>query len=145
VELKTLRMVSNVPLRRVREAVVAAIVEKIPVVEGDVVGQKREISGVVRRWGELIDRIGGVNAVETVSVLQVGFSLLSSIYNLFKFASRSTAQHRVVCQSLARYWQPSTNLISSRKMTFANGIHSPIQRVRDASWALRLRTITSAG
>jgi len=70
-------MVSNVPLRRVREAVVAAIVEKIPIVEGDLVGQKREISGVVKRWGELIDRIGGVDAVETVSVLQVAFPLLS--------------------------------------------------------------------
>jgi translation initiation factor eIF-2B subunit epsilon len=75
VELKTLRMASNVPLRRVREAVVAAIVEKIPIVEGDAAGQKREIFGVVKRWGELIDRIGGVDAVETVSVLQVSFSV----------------------------------------------------------------------
>ncbi|KAJ7285945.1 nucleotide-diphospho-sugar transferase [Mycena rebaudengoi] len=60
VELKTLRMASNVPLSRVREAVVAAIVDKIRIVEGRVIG----------RWGELIDKIGGVNAVETVSALQ---------------------------------------------------------------------------
>lgn len=72
VELKTLRMASNVPLRRVREAVVSAIVEKIPVVEGDMVSQRREIVNVVKRWGELIDKIGGVDAVETISVLQVG-------------------------------------------------------------------------
>lgn len=71
VELKTLRMASNVPLRRVREAVVDAIVEKIPLVDGDVVEQKKEIWVVVKRWGELINRIGGVDAVETVSVLQV--------------------------------------------------------------------------
>ncbi len=72
VELKTLRMASNVPLRRVREGVVSAIVEKIPVVEGDMVSQRREIASVVKRWGELIDKIGGVDAVETISVLQVG-------------------------------------------------------------------------
>jgi translation initiation factor eIF-2B subunit epsilon len=71
VELKTLRMASNVPLRRVREGVVSAIVERIPVVEGDMVSQRREIANVVKRWGELIDKIGGVDAVETVSVLQV--------------------------------------------------------------------------
>lgn len=71
VELKTLRMASNVPLTRVREAVVAAIVEKIQIVEGGGVPQRKEIASVVSRWGELIDRIGGVDAVETISALQV--------------------------------------------------------------------------
>lgn len=71
VELKTLRMASNVPLIRVKEAVVAAIVEKIPMVEGDASSQRKEISRVVGRWGELINRIGGVDPVETISVLQV--------------------------------------------------------------------------
>ncbi|PCH38105.1 nucleotide-diphospho-sugar transferase [Wolfiporia cocos MD-104 SS10] len=71
VELKTLRMASNVPLRRVREAVVAAIVERVPLVEGDPTGQRREIARMVGRWGALIDRIGGVDPVETVEVLQV--------------------------------------------------------------------------
>ncbi|KIM49219.1 hypothetical protein M413DRAFT_438384 [Hebeloma cylindrosporum] len=70
VELKTLRMASNVPLRRVKEAVVAAIVEKINVVDGDAGLQRKEIGTVVGRWGELIDRIGGVDPVETVSILQ---------------------------------------------------------------------------
>ncbi|KAF8797938.1 nucleotide-diphospho-sugar transferase [Phlegmacium glaucopus] len=70
VELKTLRMASNVPLIRVKEAVVAAIVEKIPVVEGDAVSQRKEISRVIGRWGELINRIGGVDPVETISILQ---------------------------------------------------------------------------
>jgi translation initiation factor eIF-2B subunit epsilon len=71
VELKTLRMASNVPLRRVKEAVVAAIVEKIVIVDGDPGLQRKEIGSVVGRWGELINRIGGVDAVETVSILQV--------------------------------------------------------------------------
>ncbi|KZT68221.1 nucleotide-diphospho-sugar transferase [Daedalea quercina L-15889] len=69
VELKTLRMASNVPLRRVREAVVEAIVERIPIVESDPSKQRMEIAKVVTRWGPLIDRIGGVDPVETVEVL----------------------------------------------------------------------------
>ena len=71
VELKTLRMASNVPLRRVREAVVEAIVERIPIVEGDAAKQRAEITKMVARWGPLIDRIGGVDPVETVEVLAV--------------------------------------------------------------------------
>ncbi|KAF8201653.1 nucleotide-diphospho-sugar transferase [Pholiota molesta] len=70
VELKTLRMASNVPLARVKEAVVAAVVERIPLVEGDVAAQRREIGQVVGRWGDLINRIGGVDPVETVVMLQ---------------------------------------------------------------------------
>lgn len=70
VELKTLRMASNVPLRLVREAVVAAIVEKIPIAS-EAGAQRGEIVGVVKRWGSLINRIGGVDPVETVEVLQV--------------------------------------------------------------------------
>jgi translation initiation factor eIF-2B subunit epsilon len=71
VELKTLRMASNVPLTRVREAVVAAIVEKIQIKEGGGVPQRQEITSVIGRWGELIDKIGGIDAVETISALQV--------------------------------------------------------------------------
>lgn len=71
VELKTLRMASNVPLVRVREAVVGAIVERIDIVEGGGAAQRKEITSVVSRWGNLINQIGGVDAVETVSVLQV--------------------------------------------------------------------------
>lgn len=71
VELKTLRMASNVPLVRVREAVVGAIVERITIVEGGGALQRKEIASVVERWGALINQIGGVDAVETVSVLQV--------------------------------------------------------------------------
>lgn len=71
VELKTLRMASNVPLVRVREAVVGAIVERITIVEGGAVPQRKEIANVIERWGSLINQIGGVDAVETICVLQV--------------------------------------------------------------------------
>ena len=70
VELKTLRMASNVPLRRVREAVVAGIVERIPLIEGPV-PQRAEIKNWVERWGDLINLIGGIDGAETVSILQV--------------------------------------------------------------------------
>ena len=48
VELKTLRIASNVPLRHVREAVVASIVEKILLVEG-AAGQHADIKKWVER------------------------------------------------------------------------------------------------
>lgn len=71
VELKTLRMASNVPLRRVHEAVVGALVELIPIVAGDAPRQRAEIARVVDRWGALIVKIGGADSVDTVSILQV--------------------------------------------------------------------------
>lgn len=71
VELKTLRMASNVSISRVREAVVGAIVEQIMIVDGGAVPQRNEIARVTQRWGGLINKIGGVDAVETITVLQV--------------------------------------------------------------------------
>lgn len=78
VELKTLRMASNVPLRRVRQEVVGAIVDLVPVVP-DPAKQRAEINGVVKRWGSLIIRIGGVDAVDTISILQVRMTVFSSM------------------------------------------------------------------
>ncbi|EMD38428.1 hypothetical protein CERSUDRAFT_113582 [Gelatoporia subvermispora B] len=69
VELKTLRMAANVPLRRVREAVVTALVERVRIVDG-AGAQRKEIADLVARWGALIDRIGGIDPVETVEILQ---------------------------------------------------------------------------
>ena len=70
VELKTLRMASNVPLRRVREAVVGAIIDRVALAPADPAQQRAEIARTVRRWGALIDKIGGVDPVETVEALQ---------------------------------------------------------------------------
>ena len=63
-------MASNVPLRRVREAVVAGIVDNIELVE-NAAEQRMTIKRCVDRWGELINRIGGADGVETVTILQV--------------------------------------------------------------------------
>jgi translation initiation factor eIF-2B subunit epsilon len=61
--------------RHVCEAVVAGIVGQIRIVPG-VVAQRKEIANVVDRWGELINKIGGVDGVETVAVLRVRNILL---------------------------------------------------------------------
>jgi translation initiation factor eIF-2B subunit epsilon len=70
VELKTLRMASNVSLRLVREAVIAAIVSRIKIMAGGGIPQRQEIASMIARWGGLIDKIGGVDPVETVEILQ---------------------------------------------------------------------------
>lgn len=81
VELKTLRMASNVPLTRVRESVISAIVERIKLVE-DAAGQRQEVQRTIGRWGQLINRIGGVDPVETITLLQVGFPFASEVQML---------------------------------------------------------------
>lgn len=58
------------PLSKVRAVVIGSIVEKITIVEG-AVPQRVEIKKWMDRWGELINKIGGVDGVETVSLLQV--------------------------------------------------------------------------
>lgn len=71
VELKTLRMAHNVPLRRVKEAVIAVIVNRINIIDGGGPAQRTQIVNIVSRWGALINKIGGVEPVETIEVLQV--------------------------------------------------------------------------
>ncbi|KAH9043184.1 nucleotide-diphospho-sugar transferase [Lactarius pseudohatsudake] len=102
VELKTLRMASNVPLRRVREAVVAGIVENIPLVE-EAVPQRTEIKKWVDRWGDLINLIGGVDGVETVSILQ--YHCASSIrFPLFGQILAALYQNDIVEEEDIQNW-----------------------------------------
>ncbi|EJD05818.1 nucleotide-diphospho-sugar transferase [Fomitiporia mediterranea MF3/22] len=103
VELKTLRMASNVPLRRVREAVVAGVVELIPLVSDSSAQQRTEIAKVIKRWGQLINTIGGVDAVETVSVLQEHCAR-SPHLSLFGQILASLYQHDVVEEDDIRAW-----------------------------------------
>ncbi|OAX43545.1 nucleotide-diphospho-sugar transferase [Rhizopogon vinicolor AM-OR11-026] len=70
VELKTLRMASNVSLRLVRDAVIAGIVSRIKIMGDGAISQRKEIASMIARWGGLIDKIGGVDPVETVELLQ---------------------------------------------------------------------------
>ncbi|KAJ7470669.1 nucleotide-diphospho-sugar transferase [Mycena latifolia] len=107
VELKTLRMASNVPLSRVREAVVAAIVEEIQIVDG-ALPQRKEISRVIGRWGQLIDQIGGVDAVQTVSALQMHCAS-SERFPLFGQILAELYQADIVEEDDIRAWyaQPS--------------------------------------
>lgn len=110
VELKTLRMASNVPLTRVREAVVGAIVEKIQIVDGGPVAQRKEISAVISRWGGLIDKIGGIDPIETVSTLQVrlvsyGEKFLTHCFNIFQSHCATSTRLPLFGQILAALYQ----------------------------------------
>lgn len=76
VELKTLRMASNVPLRRVREVVMIRLMQRSVTAAGNHPVASRlasEVSKTVQRWGGLVDAIGGVDGVETIDILQVRF------------------------------------------------------------------------
>lgn len=138
VELKTLRMSTNVPLRRVREAVVAGIVDLVPVVP-EPAAQRKEIARVVNRWGALITMIGGVDAVETITVLQVCFSILTHqeraaylytyLLRMFVMIHRNIARSHLASASLDRYSPHCIRATSLTKTTFAPGMHSPSQKV----------------
>ncbi|KAF9453228.1 nucleotide-diphospho-sugar transferase [Macrolepiota fuliginosa MF-IS2] len=103
VELKTLRMASNVSLTRVRQAVIAAIVEQIPLVDSGAVQQREKIASVVGRWGALIDKIGGVDAVETVGLLQAHCAT-SSRMPLFGQILAALYQDDIVDEDDIRTW-----------------------------------------
>jgi hypothetical protein len=110
VELKTLRMASNVPLARVKEAVVAAVVERIPLVEGDVAAQRREIGQVVGRWGDLINRIGGVDPVETVVMLQVRLVFSNYLFPPpLRVLHRTGASASLPCVIFCHMWRDLTH------------------------------------
>lgn len=138
VELKTLRMSTNVPLRRVREAVVAGIVDLVPVVP-EPAAQRKEIARVVNRWGALITMIGGVDAVETITVLQVCFSILTHqeraaylythLLRMFVMIHRNIARSHLASASLDRYSPHCIRATSLTKTTFAPGMRSPSQKV----------------
>ncbi|KAI0375033.1 nucleotide-diphospho-sugar transferase [Pilatotrama ljubarskyi] len=107
VELKTLRMASNVPLRRVREAVVGAIVDRVPLVTGDPAAQRAEIARFVRRWGPLINQIGGVDPVETVEVLQYHCATAGPRQGLFAQVLAALYQQDLVEEDDIRAWHRS--------------------------------------
>ncbi|KAG8900363.1 hypothetical protein FRC00_013264 [Tulasnella sp. 408] len=69
IELKTLRMASNVPLKQVAESIVGFLVGKIELVDNPA-AQRGKVNAVVGRWGPLLTSIGWDDAAETISLLQ---------------------------------------------------------------------------
>jgi len=124
VELKTLRMASNVPLRRVREAVVAAIVDRIPFLDNAAQQQRKEIATVVGRWGDLITKIGGVDAVETTTILQIHCAS-SSRLSLFGQILSALYQNDIVEEDDIRVWHalPSSKGTDVPGITVAENMH----------------------
>ncbi|KAJ3735390.1 nucleotide-diphospho-sugar transferase [Lentinula guzmanii] len=106
VELKTLRMASNVSLSRVREAVVSAIVERIQIIDGGGIPQRQEIAHVISRWGPLINKIGGVDPVETIAALQTHCASSKRLL-LFGQILAALYQDDVVEESDIRKWHQS--------------------------------------
>ncbi|KIK99306.1 hypothetical protein PAXRUDRAFT_822932 [Paxillus rubicundulus Ve08.2h10] len=117
VELKTLRMASNVPLRLVREAVVAAVVSRIKIVEGGGLPQRQEIATMISRWGGLIDKIGGVDAVESIEILQE-YCASSDRLPLFGQILAALYQDDIVEEDDIRNWHKRPN-------TQGDGVKSP--------------------
>ncbi|KDN51738.1 hypothetical protein RSAG8_00286, partial [Rhizoctonia solani AG-8 WAC10335] len=66
IELKTLRMASNVPLPQVREAVIAFIIQKL----SDEGAGRPELKKMFGRWGGLLKQIGGYDEAETLLQFQ---------------------------------------------------------------------------
>jgi translation initiation factor eIF-2B subunit epsilon len=67
IELKTLRMASNVPLPQVREAAIAFIIQKL----SDEGAGRPEVKKMFARWGGLLKQIGGYDEAETLLQFQV--------------------------------------------------------------------------
>ncbi|KAF8522178.1 nucleotide-diphospho-sugar transferase [Hysterangium stoloniferum] len=102
VELKTLRMASNVPLIRVREAIISFLVEKIDTGgEGDA---RERVKKAVGRWGGLIDAIGGVDKVETVQVLQWVCAAETRYQSLFGLLLGAFYQADIIEEEDIREW-----------------------------------------
>ncbi|CCO28051.1 translation initiation factor eIF-2B epsilon subunit [Rhizoctonia solani AG-1 IB] len=66
IELKTLRMASNVPLPQVREAAIAFIIQKL----SDEGAGRPEVKKMFARWGGLLKQIGGYDEAETLLQFQ---------------------------------------------------------------------------
>ncbi|KAG8985823.1 hypothetical protein FRB90_004428, partial [Tulasnella sp. 427] len=69
IELKTLRMASNVPLKQVAESIVGFLVGKVELVDAPA-AQRAKVNVIVERWGPLLTSIGWDDAAETISLLQ---------------------------------------------------------------------------
>ncbi|TFK29847.1 translation initiation factor eif-2b [Coprinopsis marcescibilis] len=103
VELKTLRMASNVPLSRVKEAVIGTLVDKIPLLEEGGAAQRKEVHTIIARWGQLLNRLGGQDPVETITLLQQ-HSVSSARLSLFGQVLAALYQHDIVEEDDIQGW-----------------------------------------
>jgi len=107
VELKTLRMASNVPLEQVKDAVIATLVDRIANIGEAGAGQRQAVHGVLARWGQLINRLGGANPVETIHMLQ-RHCVFSPRVSLFGQILAALYQYDVVDEEDIHAWHHST-------------------------------------
>ena len=70
IELKTLRMASNVDLKLVKDVLVSFLVKHINIVN-DGAQQRAEVNKIIDRWGRLVSALGADDAVENLLLFQV--------------------------------------------------------------------------
>ena len=79
IELKTLRMASNVQLRSVKQVVIGFLLSKIQLT-GTLAQQKQAVNKTIERWGPLLPAIGGEDPIENTLLLQVRWCYLNFIF-----------------------------------------------------------------
>ncbi|KZT60474.1 nucleotide-diphospho-sugar transferase [Calocera cornea HHB12733] len=106
IELKTLRMASNVTMTEVRDVVIEFVVGLVKGEPGSA-AQKNNISPVVERWAGLITNLMASERVEMLLLLQVRFKTCARLPNYlaaFKFFLYAFYNEDIVEASSIRAW-----------------------------------------
>lgn len=102
IELKTLRMASNVPLKRVAESVVGFMVDGIDLVE-EAPAQRAKVNAAVHRWGPLLTNVGWDDAPETIMMLLVSLTRVTLVGGLVSNGIRGVMAFQRYCATKAQY------------------------------------------
>ncbi|KAG9028771.1 hypothetical protein FRB95_006098 [Tulasnella sp. JGI-2019a] len=82
IELKTLRMATNVPSAWMADCIVTFLISKIALADAPAM-QKANVKTVISRWGPLLTSIGWTDAVETILMLQKACALSPAHQKVF--------------------------------------------------------------
>ncbi|KZO97910.1 nucleotide-diphospho-sugar transferase [Calocera viscosa TUFC12733] len=103
IELKTLRMASNVTMTEVRDVVIEFVVGLVKGEPGSA-AQKNNISPVVERWAELIINLVASERVESLLLLQKTCARLPNYLSAFKFFLYAFYNEDIVDSPSIRAW-----------------------------------------
>ncbi|QRW00751.1 translation initiation factor eIF-2B epsilon subunit [Ceratobasidium sp. AG-Ba] len=109
IELKTLRMASNVPVSRVREVVGAFMIDRV----GG--GGRAELKKIFARWGGLLQQIGGYNETETLLMFQRVCAKTPTQAKLFPGVLTELYQDELIDEDSLTQWimDPKSKAVSS--------------------------------
>ncbi|KAH7340806.1 nucleotide-diphospho-sugar transferase [Rhizoctonia solani] len=125
IELKTLRMASNVPLPQVREAVINYIIQKL----SDEDAGRPEVKKVFTRWGALLKQIGGYDEAETLLQFQRACSKTPERSRLFPAVLTELYQNELIEEDGLTEWfiDPQSKGANSR---LNPELHAPYDQLR---------------